>query len=371
MTTWFDPQDLQINNLETVSVNHLYGYVLPHAGTKYTGGIIAHTLRFRPKHFNFNQVVIFYYPATEGPDVTDVYMYHEYYVPMKSCQYIFQHQWHLDLSQITFIPYNVRDEQQSIKVNLKKTLIIISADFSHFLPFQSAIDLESRAAHALAFGINQGQLVEQIVDDPRTFDFVFGQLPTSKRYHLQWVGRSRSSGLHAVGYLSFLIIKRYRPTKPPDGLFVTCYDNQMTARECLGHWFDDEDPYHPDKQQTLSDKVIHLANTTSRLTGGENIGVPIKYCASTYLYKDTQHKFIRGWHGILSDAFYLPDVLLEHTYENGRWIQTTDDQWINKPLRATFDLQETLEHLQDKAGTTGTTATNVTLYSTIVHHKHI
>ena len=44
------------------------------------------------------------------------------------------------------------------------------------------------------------------------------------------------------------------------------------------------------------------------------------------IYKRAK-KFIRGWHGILSNAFYLPDVLLENTYDNGKWIKSTDIIW--------------------------------------------
>ena len=33
----------------TIIVDDLHGYVLPHAGTKHTGDILSHTLRFKPK----------------------------------------------------------------------------------------------------------------------------------------------------------------------------------------------------------------------------------------------------------------------------------------------------------------------------------
>ena len=43
---WFNKTDLQTHSI--ITVNDLYGYVLPHAGTTHTGHIISHTLRFRP-----------------------------------------------------------------------------------------------------------------------------------------------------------------------------------------------------------------------------------------------------------------------------------------------------------------------------------
>ena len=63
---WFDKKDLTIK--PTISIDDLHGYVLPHAGTKYSGEIISHTLRFRPTK-KINKVIILYDPASETPDI--------------------------------------------------------------------------------------------------------------------------------------------------------------------------------------------------------------------------------------------------------------------------------------------------------------
>ena len=53
MTTWFHSKDLSSTiDLPTVVVDDIYGYVLPHAGTQYTGDIIQHTLQFCPKNIH-------------------------------------------------------------------------------------------------------------------------------------------------------------------------------------------------------------------------------------------------------------------------------------------------------------------------------
>ena len=62
---WFDKKDLTIKPI--IKVDNLHGYVLPHAGTSYTGEIISHTLRFRPTK-KIKRVIILYYPSTETPD---------------------------------------------------------------------------------------------------------------------------------------------------------------------------------------------------------------------------------------------------------------------------------------------------------------
>ena len=76
---WFDSKDIIQHNI--IKVEDLHGYVLPHAGTEYTGNIISHTLRFRPTKL-FTKIIILYYPASATFDVEDNY-FHEYYVPLK------------------------------------------------------------------------------------------------------------------------------------------------------------------------------------------------------------------------------------------------------------------------------------------------
>ena len=71
---WFQSRHLKSAELSTIVVDDLQGYVLPHAGTEYTGDIISHTMRFRPSvNKKIKDVYIFYYPANEEPD-TDIAM---------------------------------------------------------------------------------------------------------------------------------------------------------------------------------------------------------------------------------------------------------------------------------------------------------
>ena len=51
-----------------IYLEDLHGYILPHAGTEYTGNIISHTLRFRPKK-DFNKIFILYLPSHEKPNI--------------------------------------------------------------------------------------------------------------------------------------------------------------------------------------------------------------------------------------------------------------------------------------------------------------
>ena len=63
---WFNKNDIIFKN--KIVIEDLHGYVLPHAGTKHTGDIIAHTLRFKPKK-KFTKVFILYYPSNEKPNI--------------------------------------------------------------------------------------------------------------------------------------------------------------------------------------------------------------------------------------------------------------------------------------------------------------
>ena len=86
---WYSDNDLKIN--ESIELSDIHGYVLPHAGTKYTGNIISHTLQFKPTKF-FDKIYIIYYPSHKKPNIDDEY-YHEYYVPYSSLKYIVRYQW--------------------------------------------------------------------------------------------------------------------------------------------------------------------------------------------------------------------------------------------------------------------------------------
>tara|TARA_Y100000389_G_C17445948_1_gene511609 strand:+ start:1207 stop:2271 length:1065 start_codon:yes stop_codon:yes gene_type:complete len=353
---WFHKQDLQFH--PSIVDASIRGYVLPHASTTYTGKIISHTLRFKPK-FRFKQVCILYYPVSDKHNILGKY-YHEYYVPMKCLKYFIDNKW--NMKKISFFGINLRDSLPP-KMDLSDTLIIVSADFSHFLPMQKAITLENKAAHSLMFKQHQQSNYINIVDHILSFKTLHKLIP--KDWYLQWIGRTRSLGDKGVGYLSFLI-KQPPVFKAPDGMFVTCYDNKMNARECLGEWFT-----HKKWTQSIEDKLIHKVvshgQSHSRLTGGTNKHLPIKFYTVTYLYKDHK-KMIRGYHGIKYKAFYLPEVLLEHTYPNGKWIQPEDTEWQD----GRFMIKETIEQLSDKAGSTGNKLDkHYELYRSEVRHVKI
>ena len=402
---WFDKKDLTIKPI--IKVNDLHGYVLPHAGTSYTGEIISHTLRFRPSK-KINKVIILYYPSSESPDINindsngnTISYYHEYYVPWKSMEYIFE-----DMSNtIKYEGYNVNDltilDINKIKqrFNILDTLIVVSSDFSHFLPFDTAIELENKAAHALMFRELENTPYINIVDDIKTYRVFYTIIP--KHLQLQWIGRSRSPGVKGVGYLSLLLKEIHIPeilipNTLPDGMFVTAFDKNMNSRECLGIWYgksssnsnsnsnSNNTSWSLDSENELIYKVVRLARTSSRLTGGTNLDIPLSNYTVTYLYKDTKHKFIRGYHGILHNAFYLPEVFLEHTFENGHWITENDKKWTKDKI---FNLGETFTQLNIKAGKTlqntfknnklkkqktkKNTLSNYTLYSSNVIHYNI
>lgn len=447
---WFHVEDLiatatstRVDDETTVEVDDVYGYVLPHAGTKYTGQIIQHTCRFRPKNIEvIKRVYIYYYPANEKPDVILPHGYatanndddiirsalspsasasachHELYVPFRTILHYFR-QWNVNTTSITFIPVNIRYvftgrwggggktqtfrqnksriPQRSVKyrttVGTNRHFYIISADFSHHKPFQYAIPAENKAAHAIvtsSLNSRNGSSTSRDdasylneIDDSRTFRAFMRQHPNLS---FQWIGRTRSPGESAVGYLSFLIRSVFQPSKskvPIDGIFVTCYDSHMNARECLGEWFSGGEQngvgasisWSRGFENEFIRKVKRKAQTESRLTGGKGTSIPITRCVITYLFKDryhnlsTNHSFIRGWHSIQTNAIYLPDVLLEHAKEDGSWITPRDTEWnistaTNNNNR--FQLEETLEKLDEKAGGSGGSGANtaITLYTT-------
>jgi hypothetical protein len=451
---WYHSEDLIASSSSTldestVEVDDVYGYVLPHAGTKYTGDIIQHTCRFRPKNVEvIKRVYIYYYPANEKPDVIlprgeptannddDIIRlalsasasasasassacHHELYVPFRTILHYFR-QWNVNTTSITFIPVNIRDiftgrrgggdrtrtfrqnksriPQRSVKyratVGTNRDFFIISADFSHHKPFQYAIPAENKAAHAIVTGSlnsrngnstsHDASYLNEI-DDTRTFRAFMRRHPNLS---FQWIGRTRSPGESAVGYLTFLIRPVFQPSKsksPIDGIFVTCYDSHMNARECLGEWFSGDGrsgasggvSWSRGVEDEFIRKVKVKAQTESRLTGGKGANLPITRCVITYLFKDhdrnhsTNHSFIRGWHSIQTNAIYLPDVLLEHAKEDGSWIAPRDTTWnitTNNSNNSNnrFQLTETLEKLDEKAGGGGggSTNTTITLYTT-------
>lgn len=338
---WFFPKDLI--KQKTIIIDDIQGYVLPHASTKFTGNILSHTLRFRPKKF-FDHIIILYYPANQTPNVNGIY-YHEYYVVWKALEYVLRHFWNIK-REITFKGYNIRKGEkveERIREN-NNSLVIVSADFSHFLPLHRALEEENCASHAIL----QRELnidCTKIVDIIYSFEELYRIIPNN--YMLQWIGRTRSPGVIGVGYESFLIRKSPNPEfKKPNGIFVTAYDKYMRQRECLGEWFSREKKWNKKVERKLINNVIHKGSTTSRLTGGKYLEIPITNFTVTYLYMDKINKFIRGWHGIRHNAFYLPDVFLENTFNNGKWINSADKEW---PRDNKFNIAPTLSKLTKKA----------------------
>ena len=432
--TWFHSEDLTPSTERpSIVVDDIYGYVLPHAGTQYTGDIIQHTFQFRPKNIEeIKRVYIYYFPANEKPDITipdaDVHdtsdetldnrvilssistseCDHELYVPFRTILHYFR-KWNVNTKGIKFVPVNIRKIQNKwfnnegaggrhtnrrlrrrpdkLHHHKKKTrrrhrhaigsFYIISADFSHHKPFDYAIPNENKAAHAivtdsLECAYDTPPYLDEI-DDVRTFRVFKTKHPNLS---FQWIGRTRSPGENAVGYHSFLIRPVFQPMKRDspsiDGIFVTCYDSKMNARECLGEWFSPVDghTWTPHMEKAFIKKVKGKAQTESRLTGGENKNIPITRCIVTYLFKDTSTtSLIRGWHGIRTNAIYLPDVLLENAKEDGSWITPRDKEWSLPEKVTEFNIRETLEELEQKAGhATGLTADN-TLYTTRIRIK--
>lgn len=359
---WFREKDLIHHKIE--KVEDIKGYVLPHASTQYTGNIISHTLRFKPKLY-FTKVCILFSPAASKPNIGR--QFHEYYVVQKSFDYICKNIWHMK-RDIQYIPFNIKKD--NISVNLEDTLIIISADFSHFLPLKKAIPLENCAAHSILQKYLHTKCSD-IIDTKNLFEKLYNIIPES--WMFQWIGRTRSPGIKGVGYLSFLL-RDSNIINIPDGIFVTAYDNKMRQRECLGIWFNKNNPYTNKKVRNKINDVIFKAKTTSRLTNGKYLSSPIYGYSISYLYEDSTKKFIRGWHGIKSDAFYLSDVFLENTFNNGKWIshyELTHNLVTEWPQDNNFNISETLEKLSQKSGNLNMgNSYNYTLYQNkVIHYK--
>ena len=358
---WFSNKHIKKHN--PIKLHDLRGYVLPHAGTGYTGEIISHSLRFRPFR-KIRRIYIIYYPSNDKPDVKG--MHHEYYVPWKSLELFYD---------VEFIGININEEYRVPTVR-KDELIVVSADFSHFLPLQEAINLENKAAHSIMFKELGDTDYNSVIDDKKSFHFLNLCMPNIV---LQWVGRSRSSGEKGVGYLSFLIrdIPKPNGNKPngnkpngnkPNGMFVTAYDNDMNSRECLGEWFTNTSPWSKLRENSFVKDVLRKGSQTSRLTGGLNKDIPISHYTITYLYNDKSLEFIRGWHGLRNKAFYLSDVFLENTYEGGRWIKQSDKSWVHS--LPGFNLRETFSKLQSKSGQVRVVRDKRTMKKNDIYHLY-
>jgi len=312
-----------------------------------------------------NKIYIIYYPVSDAPNIDGIY-YHEFFVPWKCMEYIFP-------KHIEFIGINIRQGESLRGRDLMDNLVVVSADFSHFLPFQEAIMLENKASHSLMFRDLRKSSYMDIVDDVKSFQELYSYIPS--KFSLQWVGRLRSPGMKGVGYLSFLLMDQSKIKKRlSSGLFVTVYDENMNQRECLGEWYSH---YKPSIEKSLIRKVIKYGSTTSRLSDGQFLDVPLKYYTVTYLFKEKTKRFLRGYHGIKQDSFYLPDVFLENTFQNGQWIQSDDKQWVqlNNKRWKIFSLKETKKKLNQKFKKWKTKRKSrreqYQLYSSRVKHKTI
>lgn len=411
---WFNKKDINIK-LKKIIKHDITGYVLPHAGTTYTGNIISHTLRFRPslkRLLEIQNILIIYLPSQrkENVEFNSQKYFHEFFVPLMSLKYYYSQYTNL---KFNYYGYNVTQSvchnesntflKSTIPKNINKsnTLFIISSDFSHHLPMQQAIELENKAAHLLLFKKfkdykylltsknNKKGLTDieksiiniiKIIDDIRSYYF-FEELSEQfgLDYLFHWVGRTRSyikplnnrnlnqdvQIKQGVGYLSFLILDNEKTRRSinenkPQGLFITGYDDFMVARECLGNIKE----WSPQIELELKERVKSMGESTSRLTGlnYENITSPVSNFNIQYLYKDKNkdkhkgkgiNKFIRGWHGIEKDAFYLPSVFLENTYENGQWINHSNQTWKKISSNTSFNMSNTFKKLNIKASKYG------------------
>ena len=358
MSQWYNSKDINISEKYLIRTPNLHGYVLPHAGTAHTKKVINHTLRFVPTK-KFNSIYVLYYPAyqTENIDINGKKYYHEYYVIHKIMKYVLSKVWHIP--HVKIIPINVRDSSPQYLNSIKyrnNSLYIVSADFSHHKPFQIAHRLEDCAAHSILHRVLDDKTCNKEIDHINSFKLLYKIIPP--KFMLQWIGRSRSLGENGVGYLSFLI--RAPIIKKASGFFVTAYDAEMNSRECLGN----VNQWTEILEDNLVKEVLYKAQTTSRLTGGLYLDIPVKYYSVTYLYQEPQNKdFIRGYHAIKTSALYLPSVFLENTYENGKWIKSEDKEWDHSGTRFTMD--ETLKKLSNKGGFE---SNKITLFSTKVKH---
>ena len=370
---WFDSNDLIYK--KPIILDDLHGYVLPHAGTKYTKNIVNHTLQFKPAK-TFKYIKIIYYPSNNNPNVNGKW-FHEYYVVWKILEHYVKKFW--KLNNIKFIPINLKTGIKKLsrtrkkrqtktrkavnnEMTYKNTLTVVSADFSHFLEFQEAIEKENCAAKSILHK-NFSPKCTSVIDDEISFKYLYNNIPNN--WVLQWIGRTRSPGLKGVGYLSFLIRNEPNPLKDkPDGLFVTVYDIDMRAHECLGLWFNDN-VWNKKRENNFVKEVIEKGSL-SRLTSGVLNNKKMTNYTITYLYESKISTFKRGWHGVLSSAFYLPDVFLENTFENGVWIKNFHTTW---PNFGNFNFKETDSKLIEKSGSN--IRENRKFYDAKVLHKQI
>ena len=160
MTNWFNKKDIKYKS--SIYLKNLHGYVLPHAGTQYSGKILSHTLRFIPTNTRkFKNILIIYLPAKKEPNMGKEY--HEFGVVYNALRMIPK------FKNKNYIGYNILSPKElPNEMNENNTLYVVSADFSHFLPLQDAIKLENCAAHSLMHR-NLNTDCSSVIDDARSF----------------------------------------------------------------------------------------------------------------------------------------------------------------------------------------------------------
>lgn len=362
---WFDSS--HIFKFQTIPLDDIKGYVLPHAGTSYTGNILSHTLRFKPRNF-FKTVLILYLPSNETHNVSEgsKSYFHEYYVPMKTLDKTIKRYW--KYGSKNFVGVNVlNNETIPNNIDLKTTLIVLSSDFSHFLPLSEAIEVENCGARAMMFGnFNEKLDCIQHVDDHRTYKFMYNLFQKNNmNYSLEWIGRTRSPGEKAVGYLSFLIRNNNIP-KNPDALTVSVFNSSM---DVLGS----ETLLFTNNKWNKELEKIKVSKIIANINKKRNV----EYYKITYLYKVPNKstvlgkktlqvkqikgtkgtkkmlnyhvsKFIRGWHAIMyGNKLILPEMILTNYYDNGQPISISDQKY---PQEYKFNLDRFLKSVKQKKG---------------------
>lgn len=338
-SNWFNDNDITNNNIK--EVNGLLGYVLPHAGTAHTGNILSHTLRFINPTWLTKEVLnifIAYYPSSRQPNIQEQY-YHELFVVKEALNTY----WNRRNINLNIISWNVRDEYIPTFSNID--MYVISADFSHYLQLQSALKYENHAAKAIELNLLNDKSMS-IVDDKITFQEM-SKINPDIIYN--WIGRSRSKGIKGVGYLSFLLLDKKEIMNSISnlnnfsGFFVTGYDDELYSRECLGSF----NNITVDSIKDMIKDVKTKGETYSRLIPSR-AGIEVTHFTITFLKRTQDTEFIRGYHGIKKGSYYLRTVMLENTYENGKWIRRDDLDWINLDNKTSYDMTETINQLINK-----------------------
>ena len=346
---------------ERVSVNDMHGISLPHASTTVPAcaRVINHTLRFTPPNERLKQILVLYVPASidEFDALNDMenlpkawhasvlpHAYHEALVPMLSIMHHWpqtkKSEWRL-----------VNVQRQRVPAHMRAAFVVVSADWTHFLPLQRALKIENAAAVALQQGKLSHPAFTGAVDAAIAFREV--RRLHRARYVWQWVGRGHSdpdeSRGGGVGYLSFIL--REKPQldyvlRNAVGFFVTAYDSAFKARECLGEYTVSQKAL----QQLIQDVVRKASGSHPRLQPNNPNFSNVPYITITPLY-NARGKFIRGWHAVRAcGSLYLKDVFLEHTYPNGTWISPNDQNWKNS---GAWSMQPTLSKLKNKTHSSG------------------